>query len=81
MTEQPTMRLIVNRAPGALVRACPEGRHVEHAGLTCAEADVIVRAEQGLLTAAVDRAIRDLDRTPMADVPPALRGPNWKGQL
>lgn len=53
------------------VPACDSGQHIHHPGLTCEQADAQIVADE----AAWKRHLR----TPMADVPAALRGPNWPG--
>jgi hypothetical protein len=67
------------RKLGALVPACENRRHVEHQGITCEQADEQIAHEEAFWKTFRARAYTSALRTPMADVPPALRGPNWKG--
>lgn len=53
---------------------CPEGRHVNHPGYTCDDADNLAAAGRAFLDSAA-RALAEI-----ADIPAALRGPNWKAQ-
>lgn len=55
--------------------ACPEGRHVDHPGYTCDDAENLAAAGQKLM-ADVVQALDALD----SDTPAALRGPNWRPQ-
>ena len=66
------------KRPGYLVPLCDSRRHMAHPGWTCDEID----AERELwdeIAARTFRATAHLfqPETPMADVPAALRGPNW----
>lgn len=61
----PTAKKLIAWVPG-----CDNGQHLHHPGLTCDEADQQITADQVWLARTIG--------TPMADVPPALRGPNWK---
>jgi hypothetical protein len=74
----PDTRLTVKTFGGILVPVCDSRRHTEHDGLTCDEADAQIAACHAALDADIKRALRMLERTDMADVPPALRGPQWK---
>lgn len=64
------------RKIGVQVHPCESRRHIpEHPGMTCEDADEWIQLRDEW----IHQAARPLlaSRTPMADVPPALRGPNW----
>ena len=58
--------------------ACEGRRHIHHPGLTCEQADEQIAQEEAFWKAHWARLYAATLRTPMCDVPPALRGPNWK---
>jgi hypothetical protein len=76
----PDTQLTVKTFGGILTPVCDSRRHTEHDGLTCEEADTIITADTARLDASIERALRSLVSTPMADVPAALRGPGWEGK-
>ena len=78
MTDFDNARLTVKTFGGILAPVCDSRRHTEHDGLTCEEADTLIAADQAALDASINRALRLLERTDMADLPPALRGPRWE---
>jgi hypothetical protein len=61
----------------AHVPACDTGQHIAHPGLTCEQADEQIAHERAVFEQFWGRQYVAA-RTLMADVPPALRGPNWK---
>lgn len=61
------------------VPGCETGQHIHHPGLTCQEADTQIAHEEAFWKEHWSRLYAATLRTPMCDVPPALRGPNWKG--
>lgn len=63
-----------------LVHACESGRHREHPGLDCAEADQWIAHEEAVWKKHWATQYSGVLKTPMCDVPAALRGPNWKGR-
>jgi hypothetical protein len=61
----------------ALVPACDTGRHIHHPGITCAQMDEEIEWMDEYFAAELSKTLgRKI--TPMSEVPPALRGPNWK---
>lgn len=67
------VKLRVKKIP-ALAPACESGQHRHHPGVACDEAEAFITAWETQIGAYLKSAAR----TPMADVPPTLRGPNWK---
>lgn len=62
-----------------LVHACESGRHREHPGLDCAEADEWIAHDEAVWKQQWARQYMAV-LTPMSEVPAALRGPNWKAR-
>ncbi len=62
-----------------LYPACDSGQHIHHPGLTCPQADAQIAAEEAFWKEHWARLYAATEHTPMADIPPALRGPNWPG--
>jgi hypothetical protein len=69
--------LYAKKVPG-LVHACESGRHREHPGLDCDEADQWIAHDDATWKRHWAAQYADALKTAMCDVPPALRGPNWK---
>lgn len=71
-------RLYAKKLP-TLVHACESRRHIDHPGLTCEQADDQIAQEEAFWKKYWSKQYAAAFQTPMCDVPPALRGPNWKG--
>ncbi|MFE2164848.1 DUF6085 family protein [Streptomyces sp. NPDC059447] len=69
------IREIAVEGAGTWYPTCPEGQHIEHPGYTCEDADRMAAVGQKFMK----DAARLIDAM-TADVPAALRGPNWKGR-
>lgn len=77
MTEQPMNEpKLTAKKFGALVAACESRRHIEHQGITCEQADEQIAHDEAFWESFWRRQYA-ATLTAMADVPPALRGPNW----
>lgn len=66
---------------GPVMPVCDGGRHIpSHVDMTCDEADEWIAFRDRILHDLLASAMQaDPDSgTPMRDVPPALRGPNWR---
>jgi hypothetical protein len=59
-----------------LVPACDTGRHVIHPMETCDEYEAYCATARAWWASSAEPVF---PRTPMAEVPAALRGPNWPG--
>lgn len=70
-------KLYAKKLP-TLVHACESRRHIDHPGMTCDQADEQIAQDEAFWKQHWARQYAAV-LTPMSEVPPALRGPNWKG--
>ncbi|MFI2426533.1 hypothetical protein ACH5A7_20960 [Streptomyces sp. NPDC018955] len=71
MPEELTVRKLIQYVP-----ACDTGRHVIHPMETCDEYEAYCATVRAWWVNSVEPIFT---RTPMTEVPPSLRGPNWTG--